>query len=71
MQSGEVLEDLRNLPALRDAPSIPEKDDRAAQMTKERAEKEAHLGLGDVVEMEVDIQPQPLAPRADGHRRDR
>jgi len=71
VQSGVALKELTNLPALMDGPRVPEKDNRAAEMTKEETEKDSNLRLADVAGMEMDIQPWALALWTDGHRGNR
>ena len=71
VQSGVAREELTNLLAPMDGPRVPEKDNRAAEMTKEETEKDSNLRLADVAGMEMDIQPWALALWTDGHRGNR
>ena len=68
--SGVALEDLIDLLAFRGGSRVPKKDDRATEMAKEETEKDGDFRLADVAGVEMEIQPQALAPRTDRHRRD-
>ena len=50
--------------------SVPEQDDVAAQMTEQQPQETRDLNVGDVVEVEVAVETEALAHRADGDRRD-
>ncbi len=57
--------------AAMDRASVPEQDNRPAQMAKEKPQEIGDLEMGDVVEMEVAVQPEALTMGADGHGGDR
>lgn len=52
-----------------DRATVPEQDDVPAEMTQEQAQEDRYLAMGDVVGVEVRIEPAPVTFRADRHGR--
>lgn len=65
--AGEHLLHVR--PAV-DGAAIPEQDDGAAEMAQQQPQEHRDLDVGDVLQVQMAVEPEPSVRRADRHRRD-
>lgn len=57
--------------ALVNRPAVPEEEDRAVQVPQQQAEEHGDLDMADVGEVQVAVEPEAVAVRADGDGGDR
>lgn len=52
-------------------PAVPQDDDGSLQVPQQQAKEGGHLDMADVDEVQVAVEAEPVATRADGNRGDR
>ena len=59
-----------HVPTPMNLPAIPQQDEWSPQVAEQLAEERDDLGTGDVAHVEIEVQPEPVATRGHGERRD-
>ena len=65
-----ALEKCSDVPTPMNLAAIPQQEDLTSEVTEQLAKKHDDLGAGDVAHMEIEIQPEAVATRRHGERRD-
>jgi hypothetical protein len=70
VDAGMSLEKGPHVPTPMNLPAIPQQDEWSPQVAEQLAEERDDLGTGDVAHVEIEVQPEPVATRGHGERRD-